>query len=117
MYTRRGRQLSYHLPLLAYMCTVVSTHTDWTQIQALTWVPLQQPSGSSAEWSTPSHSTTGHYHVYQPAPARQNFSPLISSVNKTVERGTDPSLYEELLQCPWYVYTLLLWRIISSYAG
>lgn len=34
----------------------------------LTWEPLPPPSGSSSGWSTPSHSATEHYHVYQPTP-------------------------------------------------
>lgn len=34
----------------------------------LTWGLPPQPSGSSSEWSTLSHSAREHYHVYLPAP-------------------------------------------------
>lgn len=44
---------------------------------SLTLEPLPQPSGSSSGWSTPSHSATEHYHVYQPAPTRSTKYSLV----------------------------------------
>lgn len=90
---------NFKLSLFQMHILVAFAHVDWNHFMAksrqrfsLTLAPLPQPSGSSSGWSTPSHSATEHYHVYQRAPIRSTlYSQLAYS---------EPYTWQSLRQFP-----------------